>query len=158
MTVRILIGSRLVAVALIALAAAAGAADAQLEVKNAWVRGTVQGQTATGAFMQLKSPAGGTLVGVASPAAGAAEIHAMRMEGDLMRMRAVPQLDLPAGRTVELTSGGYHVMLLDLKRALKKGDIVPIKLTLKGKDGTVQEIEVKAEVRDLTAAGGGMMH
>ncbi len=144
--------------ALIALAAAASAADLQLEVRDAWIRGTVQGQTATGAYMRLKSPTGAALVGVATPAAGAAEIHAMRMEGELMRMRPIPQLDLPAGQTVELSSGGYHVMLLDLRRTLRKGDIVPITLQLKGQDGTVREVEIKAEVRDLTAASGGMQH
>lgn len=157
-TVRIGMRNLLVSLALIALAAAASAADAQLEVKDAWVRGTVRGQTATGAFMRLNSPTGAALVGIESPASGAAEIHEMRMEGDLMRMRAVPQVDLPAGRTVELQAGGYHIMLLDLKRALKKGDVVPIKLKLRGKDGTVREVEIQAEVRDLTAATGSMKH
>ena len=135
----------------------AASAQAQVSVSDAWVRGTVQGQKATGAFMQLKSPGGATLIAAESPVAGAVEIHEMRMEGNVMRMRAMPRLDLPAGQTIELKPGGYHVMLLDLKAPLKKGEIVPIKLKFQSKDGQRREIEVKAEVRDLTASGGGQM-
>src|SRR5215475_7002765 len=142
---------------LAALSFAAAAVSAQVNVSDAWVRGTVPGQKATGAFMQLKSADGGALVSVQSPVAGRVEIHEMRMEGNVMRMRAIPKLELPAGQTVELKPGGYHVMLLDLKAPLKKGDTVPITLKLRGKDGTPQEIQVKAEVRDLTASGGGQM-
>jgi copper(I)-binding protein len=139
----------------IAAAAAATAAPAQVTVSGAWVRGTVQGQTATGAYMQLRSADGATLVGADSPAAGIVEIHEMRMEGNTMRMRGVETLELPAGRAVELKPGGYHVMLMDLKAPLKKGDTVPIKLKVRSKSGQTQDVEVKAEVRDLTAAPGG---
>jgi copper(I)-binding protein len=124
-------------------------------VSQPWVRGTVQGQKASGAFMQLKSAEGATLVGAQSPVAGVVEIHEMRMESNVMRMRAIPKLDLPAGQAVELKPGGYHVMLMDLKQPLKKGDTVPITLKLQGKDGKPQEVEVKAEVRDLAASSGG---
>ena len=138
----------------VAAAAAAAAAHAQVTVSGAWVRGTVPGQTATGAFMQLKSPDGAAIVGVDSPAAGIAEIHEMRMEGSTMRMRGVEKLDLPPGQTVELKPGGYHVMLMDLKGPLKKGDTVPIRLKVRSKSGQTQEVEVKAEVRDLASAAG----
>jgi len=137
------------------VAAAAGAAQAQVTVTGAWVRGTVQGQTATGAFMQLKSADGAALVGADSPAAGIVEIHEMRMEGNVMRMREVTRLDLPPGKAVELKPGGYHVMLMDLKAPLKKGDTVPIRLKVQSKSSATQEIEVKAEVRDLTAGAAG---
>jgi copper(I)-binding protein len=149
-----------IAVALVA-AAIAAPAWAQVTVSAPWVRGTVQGQKATGAFMQLKSADGAALVAAESPVAGIVEIHEMKMEANVMRMRAIPKLDLPAGRAVELKPGGYHVMLMDLKQPLKAGDSVPIKLKFQGKDGKPQELEVKAEVRDLTAAapaGGAMKH
>ncbi len=136
----------------IAAAAAATAAQAQVTVSDAWVRGTVQGQTATGAYMQLRSADGAILLGADSPAAGIVEIHEMRMEGNTMRMRGVEQLELPAGRSVDLKPGGYHVMLMDLKAPLKKGDTVPIKLKVRSKSGQTQDVEVKAEVRDLAAA------
>jgi hypothetical protein len=141
----------------VAAAVGAAAAHAQVSVSGAWARGTVQGQKATGAFMQLKSADGAALVGAESPVAGAVEIHEMRMEGNVMRMRPVPKLELPAGQTIELKPGGYHIMLLDLKATLKKGESVPIKLRFQGRDGKPQEVEVKAEVRDLTSGGGGHM-
>lgn len=124
----------------------------QVTVSEPWVRGTVQGQKTTGAFMQLKSAEGAALVAAESPIAGVVEIHEMRMEGNVMRMRAIPKLELPAGKAVDLKPGGYHVMLMDLKQPLKKGESVPIKLKFQGKDGKPQEVEVKAEVRDLAAA------
>ena len=135
------------------LAAATAAASAQVVVSDAWVRGTVEGQNATGAFMQLRSADGTVLVGAASPVAGTAEIHEMRMDGAVMRMRQVPKVDLPAGRTVELKPGGYHIMLLELKRPLKKGEIVPIRLKLEMKDKSVRTLEVRAEVREPTSTG-----
>jgi len=143
---------------LVFIAAAAAGTAVQTEgitVSGAWVRGTVQGQTATGAYMQLKSADGATLVGADSPAAGIVEIHEMRMEGNTMRMRGVDKLELPAGQAVELKPGGYHVMLMDLKAPLKKGDTVAIKLKVRSKSGQTQDIEVKAEVRDVAAAAGG---
>ena len=144
---------RLLFVSLLALGAAS--AQAQVTVSGAWVRGTVEGQKATGAFMELKSAEGAALVGAASPVAGIVEIHEMRMDGNTMRMRAVDKLELPAGRAVELKPGGYHVMLMDLKAPLKKGDTVPITLKVRTKSGQAQDLEVKAEVRDLTAGAGG---
>jgi copper(I)-binding protein len=66
-------------------------------------------------------------------------------------MRAIARLDLPSGKPVKLAPGGYHVMLMDLKQPLKKGEIVPITLRVEGKNNTVETIDIKAEVRDLTA-------
>lgn len=123
----------------------------QVEVKNVWVRGTVQGQTSSGAFMELKSAADSVLVGVESSEAAIAELHEMKMDGSVMRMRAVARIELPAGNIVVLKPGGYHVMLMGLKRQLKKGDTLPLKLRVEGKDKTVKTVEVRAEVRDLTA-------
>ena len=105
--------------------------------------------------MQLKSADGATVIGAESPAAGIVEIHEMRMEGNTMRMRGVEKLELPPGQVVELKPGGYHVMLMDLKAPLKKGETVPIRLKVRGKSGQTQDIEVKAEVRDVTAGAGG---
>ena len=134
------------------IALAAQLACAQTTVKDAWVRGTVAQQNATGAFMQLTSAQGGKLVSVKSPVAGIVEIHEMAMEGNVMKMRAVSGIDLPAGKGVDLKPGGYHVMLLDLKQQLKDGDSVPITLVIKGKDGKRETLEVKAPVRPLGAA------
>ncbi len=124
---------------------------ADVEIKNPWVRGTVSGQQATGAFMEITSKSGATLVGASSPSAGVSELHEMKMDGGVMRMRAIPRLDLPAGKPVALGPGGYHVMLIQLKQPLKKGDRVALTLQIEGKDRKVEAVQVEAEVRDLTA-------
>jgi periplasmic copper chaperone A len=129
-----------------------GAALAQVEVTDAWARSTVEAQKASGAFMKLKSTTDAKLVGVKSPAAAVVELHEMAMQGDVMKMRAVDVLDLPAGQVVELKPGSYHLMLIDLKAPLKAGDSVPIALVVQDKDGTRRAIEVKAAVRPLSAA------
>jgi copper(I)-binding protein len=135
-----------------ACAVAAAGAHAQVEVSEPWVRGTVPGQKSTGAFMKLTSPAGARLLEIRSPAAGVVEIHEMAMQGDVMRMRAVDGIDLPAGKTVELKAGSYHVMLLDLKKPLTAGDSVPLTLVVQDKSGVRKSIEIKAAVRALAPA------
>ncbi len=140
--------------ALIALSAALLSVStfAQVSVKDAWVRATVAQQKATGAFMQLQSAQDARLVGAQSPVAGVVEVHEMAMEGGVMKMRAVPKLALPAGQTIELKPGGYHVMLMDLKRQVKDGDTVSVTLVVEGKDGKRQNIEVKALARGMNAS------
>ena len=136
-------------------------AFAQTTVKDAWVRGTVPQQKATGLFAQITSAQGGKLVAGSSPVAGIVEIHEMAMEGNVMKMRALPAgLDLPAGKAVDLKPGGYHVMLMDLKQQVKEGDTVPVTLVIEGKDGKKETLEIKAPVRPLNAAApmGGHKH
>jgi len=125
-------------------------AAAQVTVTDPWVRGTVPQQMATGAFMQLKSAKDAKLVEANSPIAGVVEIHEMKLENNVMRMRAVPALDLPAGRTVDLKPGGYHVMLMDLKQQMKEGEVVPVTLVIES-GGKRETVEVKAKVRAPTA-------
>jgi copper(I)-binding protein len=130
----------------------APSAFAQVSVKDAWVRGTVAGQSATGAFMQLASTADTSLVGVTSPVAKVVEIHSMVQEGGVMKMRPLTALALPAGKPVELSPGGYHVMLMDLAQPLKDGDKVPLTLTFADKSGKKTTQEVTATVRPLASA------
>ena len=140
--------------ALLAAATIAGAAaSAQTTIKDPWVRGTVAQQKASGAFMQITSANGGKLVSASSPIAGLVEVHEMAMDGTVMKMRAIPALDLPAGKTVELKPGGYHVMLMDLVKPLKDGETVPLQLTFEDKAGKKQTVEVKAAVRPLAGSG-----
>lgn len=134
------------------------AAAADLDVKDPWVRGTVPAQKVTGAFMQFSSQGGVSIVGAASPAAGVVEIHEMAMDGGVMKMRAVQRLDVPPGRPVELKPGSYHVMLIDLRKPLVAGEVVPITLKVEGKDRKVEAVEVKAAVRALTATAPAMNH
>jgi periplasmic copper chaperone A len=136
------------------LLSAAVAALAQTSVKDPWVRGTVAGQKATGMFGQITSSTGGKLVSASSPVAGVVEVHEMAMDGNVMKMRAVPSLELPAGKTVELKPGGYHVMLMDLKQELKAGDSVPLTLVIEGAGGKRETVELKALVRALADSHG----
>ena len=118
-----------------------------VDVKDAWVRTSVQGQKATGAFMKLTAKDGAKLVAASSPVAGVTEVHEMKMEGDIMKMKAVAGgLDLPAGKTVELKPGGYHVMLMDLKAALPKESTVPLTLMFKDAKGAETRLELKVPV------------
>lgn len=133
--------------AAILLTAMAGAALAQVNVTSAWARPAVPGQTGTGAFMTLTSKDGAKLVGASSAAAGVVELHEMAMDNNVMKMRAVPSLELPAGREVQLKPGGHHVMLLDLKQPLKVGDKVRIDLRLETRDGKRVTQPVEVEVR-----------
>jgi copper(I)-binding protein len=148
--------SRFSLLAVVALFTLALPAQAQVTVSDAWVRGTVTGQQATGAFMQLKAPADATLVSASSPVAGVVEIHEMKMDGGVMKMSSIKRLGLPAGKAVDLKPGGYHVMLMDLKQPLKEGDTVPVTLTFEDKAGKKQTVEVKAPVRALTAPAPAM--
>ncbi len=134
-----------------------GAVQAQtaapVAVDGAWARASVQGQTASGAFMRLTAPEATRLVRVESPVAGVAEVHEMKMEGDVMKMRALPGLDLPAGKLVELKPGGYHVMLMDLKAPLAQGASVPLTLVFKDAKGVESQQQLQLPVA-ITAPGG----
>ena len=143
----------LTAIALLAALAAlatgtaqAQTADPAVNIKDAWVRTAVPGQKATGAFMKITAKEGARLVGASTPVAGVAEVHEMKMDGDVMKMRAVPVLELPAGKTVELKPGGYHVMLMDLKAALPKDSTVPLTLLFKDAKGVESRLELKLPV------------
>ena len=146
------------AFAALALSLACGAAHAQVTVKDPWVRATVPAQKSTGAFMQLTAPQDMRLIEARSPAAGVVEIHEMRMENNVMKMSAVEGIALPAGKTVNLASGSYHVMMMDLKAQVKEGDTVPLTLVVEDKDKKRQNIEVKAVARALGAPAKGGMH
>ncbi|GAA6141534.1 copper chaperone PCu(A)C [Hydrogenophaga sp. 5NK40-0174] len=144
------------AASLLALTASAWA-QGSVEISDPWVRATVPQQMATGAFMQITSPAGGKLIKASSPVAGVVEVHEMSMDNGVMKMRALADgLELPAGKAVELKPGGYHVMLMDLKQQVKVGDEVPLTLTFEGPDGKTTEQNLQAPVRAMNAGGKQM--
>lgn len=121
-------------------------AQSPLQVDAAWVRTSVPGQSGTGAFMRLTASEPLTLVGVSTPVAGIAEVHEMKMEGDVMRMRPLSSLSLPAGQAVELKPGGYHVMLMDLKAPLTAQTRVPLTLLLRDAKGGERRVELQVPV------------
>ncbi|MBW8758849.1 MAG: copper chaperone PCu(A)C [Burkholderiales bacterium] len=126
---------------------ASAAAHAQVTVTDPWVRSTVAQQKTTAAYMTITSLQGGKLVDASSPVAASAEVHEMKMEGDLMKMRAVDTLPLPMGKAVELKPSGYHMMLMGLKAPVKAGDVVPIRLVIEDAKGQRRTVDVKAVAR-----------
>jgi len=135
---------------LVSLLLYAGLAHAQsVTVKDAWIRGTVQGQNATGAFMELSGKSKARLVGVTTPLTANAEVHSMSMENGVMRMSPVDGIDIPAGKSVKLAPGGYHVMLMNLKKPLNAGDKVPLQLTFELADKKRETVVLTVEVRDI---------
>jgi copper(I)-binding protein len=147
---------------LIAALVVATSASAQVTVSEPWVRATVPAQKATGAFMLLSAAKDSRLVQVSSPMAGTVEIHQMEMTDNMMRMRPVDGLDLPAGKSVNLASGGYHIMLMNLKQQLKDGDSVPVTLVIEDKNKKRDSVTVKMPVKPINftspPAAGAMKH
>lgn len=127
--------------------AAPGAAAQPVSVKDAWVRAPAPGQQVVGAYMELTGRINLALVSVASPVAGRVELHSMAIEDGVMKMRPVGRIELPAGKPVKLAPGGLHVMLMDLKRALKPGDRVPLTLTVQRPDFGRAVFTIEAGVR-----------
>ncbi|NLF55283.1 MAG: copper chaperone PCu(A)C [Thauera phenolivorans] len=138
------------------LAAVALPALAETTVAEPWVRATVPAQKATGAFMRLSSDADARLVSASSPVANVVEVHEMAVVDNVMKMRQVEAVELPAGDTVELKPGSFHIMLMDLKAQVKEGDEVPITLVIEGKDGEQETVSIVAPARPLNAPAGGM--
>ncbi len=124
------------------LSLAACSAMAQVEITDAWVRATVQGQKATGAFMSLTAKKATRLVGVKTDAAAVAEVHEMSMDKDVIRMRPIPALELPAGKTVTLKPGSYHVMLMNLKEPLPVDSHVQLTLLFEDAAGVKSQQEL----------------
>ena len=132
---------------------AAVSAQAQVEVTDAWVRATGQGQKATGVFMNLTAKKATRLVGVKADLTGSAEVHEMKMEKDVMKMQAVKSLDLPAGQTVALKPGSYHVMLMDLKAPVAEDSQVVLTLLFEDAAGVKTQKEVKAVAKKIGMGG-----
>ncbi len=132
---------------LLATASLAGAqAAAPVTATTPWARATVQGQRASAAYVTLTASEPLVLVGVSSPAAGASEIHEMKLEGDVMRMRAIESLALAPGKPVELKPGGLHLMLQGLKAPLAANTSIPVTLTFRTAKGEARQLALQVPV------------
>jgi len=122
-----------------------------LRIEHPYARPTPPGARTGGAYFAIdnRGAQADRLLRVTTSVAGSAEIHSMSMDGNVMKMRAVAALDVPAHATTALKPNGYHLMLLDLKRPLTAGETVPLKLTFE-KAGVV---EVQARVEAASASG-----
>ncbi len=157
------------ALALLSFGAAACGSDDAITVNDPWARSSPAMVTMGAAYMQIAAPAGDTLIGVTVPASIAdhAEIHEMvpaaeadssmdmgddssmeigdhsSMDMGAMVMQQIMSLDLPAGETVELKPGGYHVMLIDLASPLEIGSTFDLTLDFETADDMVVSVEVR---------------
>jgi copper(I)-binding protein len=120
-----------------------------VDVKDAWVRGTVPVQKTTGAFMEITGKSAVRLLRAESPVATSVEIHNMTLQNGVMKMFPVDGIDVPAGKTVKLAPGGYHMMFMGLKQQMKTGDRVPLKLIFERSDQQREILELSVEVRDI---------
>ena len=127
----------------------------QLKIENPYTRATAPGQKAAGGFMKIENKgAADQLISASSPVAGEMQLHTMAMDGNVMRMREVKTIDVPANGSVELKPGGLHLMFMDIKTPLKAGEAVPVKLKFQ-KAG---EVEIKVPVRDISGGSSHMKH
>jgi periplasmic copper chaperone A len=144
------------AVAGIALSSAALAQSASvgpIKIENAYTRATAPGQQVAGGFMKIENRgAADQLISASSPAAGEVQLHEMAMEGNVMKMRQLKDIPVPASGAVELKPGGLHLMLMNIKTPLAAGETVPVKL----KFAKAGEVEVKFPVNAM--GGGAMKH
>ena len=136
---------------------AAASAHAQVDVTDPWARATGKGQQATGVFMNLTAKKATRLVGVKSELTPVAQVHEMKMDKDVMKMQSIKALDLPAGQTVSLKPGSYHVMLMDLKAPVAEGSHVVVTLMFEDAAGVKTQQEVHA-VAKKSPMGGADKH
>lgn len=125
-----------------------------VQIENAYTRATVPGQMAAGGFMKIENK--GTvdqLISASSPVAGEVQLHEMTMDGNVMKMRQVKEVAVPAGGSVELKPGGLHLMFMNIKAPLAAGETVPVKL----KFAKAGEVEVKMPVNAM-GNPGAMKH
>lgn len=132
------------------LANAQNAKVGSVQIENAYTRATVPGQQAAGGFMKIENKgAADQLVSASSPVAGEVQLHEMAMEGNVMKMRQVKDIAVPAGGAVELKPGGLHLMFMNIKAPLTAGETVPVKL----KFAKAGEVEVKMPVNAMGNPG-----
>ena len=118
-----------------------------LEISRPWARATPPSAPAGGGFLKITNT-GSTpdrLVSASSPAAELVQVHEMKMDGNVMRMRAVENgLEIPAGGSVMLAPGGFHLMMTGLKAPLKQGTSVPVTLVFEKAGKVDVELAVEA--------------
>ena len=132
------------------LANAQNAKVGSVQIENAYTRATVPGQQAAGGFMKIENKgAADQLISASSPVAGEVQLHEMAMDGNVMKMRQVKDIPLPAGGAVDLKPGGLHLMFMNIKAPLTAGETVPVKL----KFAKAGEVEVKMPVNAMGNAG-----
>jgi periplasmic copper chaperone A len=143
----------LIAASAFLAAASSAALGADIALDHPWSRATLAGAPVGAGYVVIKNSgaAPDRLVSATADVAGKVEIHEMAMTDGVMKMRPINSLEIPAGKSVELKPGGFHIMFIDLKQPLKQGETIKGSLTF-DKAGTVP-VEYKVEA--MGAGGGG---
>ena len=137
-----------VGIALCGSVMAQNASVGSIKIENAYTRATAPGQQVAGGFLKIENKgAADQLVSASSPVAGEVQLHEMAMDGNVMKMRQVKDIAVPANGSVELKPGGLHIMFMNIKAPLAAGETVPVKL----KFTKAGEVEVKMPVNATTA-------
>ena len=124
-----------------------------IKIEDAYTRATAPGQQVAGGFMKIENKGvADQLISASSPVAGEVQLHEMAMEGNVMKMRQVKDIAVPAGGAVELKPGGFHLMFMNIKAPLTAGETVPVKL----KFAKAGDVEIKMPVNAMGA--GAMKH
>ena len=155
----LLAGAVLLAAA--AFAGFAGAAKAhdftlgEMKIDHPWARASAGPARNSAAFMTIHNAGGADrLISASADVSDRVELHTHEMDGDVMKMRQVEAIDVPANGMAELKPGGFHVMLIGLKAPLKEGESFPLTLTFENAGTVTLEVAVEA----ITSMGGGMKH
>lgn len=135
-----------IGIAVSGLAVAQNASVGSIKIENAYTRATAPGQQVAGGFLKIENKgAADQLVSASSPVAGEVQLHEMAMEGNVMKMRQVKDIPVPANGSVELKPGGLHIMFMNIKAPLAAGETVPVKL----KFAKAGDVEVKMPVNAI---------
>lgn len=129
---------------------------AVISIVEPWAAATPNGATVAAGYLVVNNPTADsdTLVSVASPRATRVEMHEMKMEGDMMRMRAVETLEAPAGGALVLAPGGYHLMFIGIDAPFVEGQETPVTLTF-AKAGAINVVLPVRDRLKAKADGGG---
>src|SRR5678815_5218066 len=120
-----------------------------VKIEDPWTRATPPGAKVAAGYMRIISGAADRLIGASSPAAARVELHLTEKKGDVLRMREVKAYDIPPRGGFELSPGGTHLMLVDIKAPFREGALIPLTLRFE-KAG---EVKVELQVRALGASG-----
>lgn len=146
--------TRFTTAALVSLAALAAQAHeftvGEIAIGHPYARATAPGQPTGGGFLRLENrgKVDDRLLSASADVGRATELHTMKMEGDVMRMREVGAIDLPAGKYVELKPGALHLMFIGLKGPLKEGDKFPLRLKFEKAGEVTVTVNVEAAGAD----------
>lgn len=121
---------------------------AEVAISEAWVRASAPGQKVGAAYMTLQSAQAMKLVYVESASADEVEIHSMTMNNGIMKMRQLDALDLHPNKPEKLAPGGFHLMLFGLKKPLKTGEMVTLKLCFKDQANKITHQEVTLPIKE----------